>query len=42
MNTGGRNWDETTGKVAQQVVHHSTKYPAQVQLTVVRRAGGGR
>lgn len=43
MNTGGRNWDETTGPVANQVVHHSTRYPAQVQLTVVRRpAGAGR
>lgn len=37
MNTGGRNWDETTGPVARQVVHHSTRHPASITLTVVKR-----
>jgi putative CocE/NonD family hydrolase len=37
LNTGGRNWDETTGLVANNVIHHSRKYPSQLKLTVVRR-----
>ena len=38
LNTGGRNWDETAGVVANNVVHHSRQYPSSVTLTVVRRA----
>jgi putative CocE/NonD family hydrolase len=38
LNTGGRNWDETEGVVANNAVHHSRRYPSQVTLTVVRRA----
>lgn len=37
MNTGGRNWDETTGVVAHNTVHHSTRYPSALKLTVVKR-----
>ena len=37
LNTGGRNWDEATGVVAHNVVHHSKKYPSAVTLTVVPR-----
>jgi putative CocE/NonD family hydrolase len=37
MNTGGRNWDEKTGVVATNVVHHSRRYPTELKLTVVRR-----
>ena len=37
MNTGGRNWDETSGPVAHQVVRHSAKHPASITLTVVKR-----
>jgi putative CocE/NonD family hydrolase len=37
MNTGGRNYDEVTGIVAHNAVHHSTRYPSQVTLTVVKR-----
>ncbi|MCC6581027.1 MAG: CocE/NonD family hydrolase, partial [Phycisphaeraceae bacterium] len=37
MNTGGRNYDETTGVVARNVVHHSRKFPAELKLTVVRK-----
>jgi putative CocE/NonD family hydrolase len=37
LNTGGRNYDETTGLVAHNVVHHSRKYPSSLKLTVVPR-----
>ncbi|MEW5918499.1 MAG: CocE/NonD family hydrolase, partial [Gemmatimonadota bacterium] len=37
MNTGGRNYDETDGVAAHNVIHHSAKYPAALKLTVVRR-----
>jgi putative CocE/NonD family hydrolase len=37
LNTGGRNFDEATGVVAHNVVHHSTQYPSQVTVTVVKR-----
>ncbi|HEU4642112.1 MAG TPA: CocE/NonD family hydrolase, partial [Gemmatimonadaceae bacterium] len=37
LNTGGNNYDETTGLVAGNVVHHSRKYPSQLRLTVVKR-----
>ncbi|MBM3789101.1 MAG: CocE/NonD family hydrolase [Acidobacteria bacterium] len=37
MNTGGRNYDEVRGVVARNAVHHSTQYPSQVTLTVVKR-----
>jgi hypothetical protein len=37
LNTGGRNWDETTGVVAHNVVHHSREHPSSITLTVVRR-----
>ena len=37
MNTGGKNFDETTGPVAHNKVHHSAKYPTSLSLTVVKR-----
>jgi len=37
MNTGGNNYDETTGVVAHNVVHHSKQYPSSVTITVVRK-----
>jgi uncharacterized protein len=37
MNTGGRNFDEATGLVARNSVHHSKQYPSQIRLTVVKR-----
>jgi len=37
MNTGGKNYDEATGVVAHNQVHHSREYPSEVDLTVVRR-----
>ena len=37
LNTGGNNYDEVKGVVAHNVVHHSTQYPSQITVTVVRR-----
>jgi uncharacterized protein len=37
MNTGGNNYDETTGVVAHNVVHHSKQYPSSVTITVVKK-----
>ncbi|HEX3143394.1 MAG TPA: CocE/NonD family hydrolase [Pyrinomonadaceae bacterium] len=37
LNTGGNNYDETTGVVAHNVVHHSKQYPSSVTITVVRK-----
>ena len=37
LNTGGRNYDEATGLVAHNTVHHSRQYPSSLTLTVVRR-----
>ena len=37
MNTGGKNYDEVTGKVAHNAVHHSKQYPAEVTISVVRK-----
>jgi putative CocE/NonD family hydrolase len=36
LNTGGHNYDETTGLVAHNEVHHSRQYPSTVTITVVR------
>jgi putative CocE/NonD family hydrolase len=37
LNTGGRNYDEATGVVARNAVHHSAGYPSSLTLSVVRR-----
>jgi len=37
LNTGGRNYDETEGVLANNVIHHSTAYPSQIRVPVVRR-----
>jgi uncharacterized protein len=37
LNTGGNNFDETTGVVAKNTIHHSRQYPSSIKLTVVRR-----
>ena len=36
LNTGGNNYDETTGLVAHNSVHHSAEYPSSLQITVVK------
>ena len=35
MNTGGKNYDEVTGVVAHNAVHHSNQYLSMVTLSVV-------
>jgi len=37
MNTGGNNYDETTGKIARNSIHHSKQYPSSISLNVVRK-----
>jgi hypothetical protein len=37
LNTGGNNYDEATGVVAHNTIHHSKQYPSQISLTVVKR-----
>ncbi len=36
MNTGGNTWDESTGVVAHNVIHHSREHPSQIRLPIVR------
>jgi uncharacterized protein len=38
LNTGGNNYDEAKGVVAQNKVHHSKQHPSQVTFTIVKRA----
>jgi putative CocE/NonD family hydrolase len=37
LNTGGNNYDEKTGLIAHNVVHHSSQYPSKVTLSVVKK-----
>jgi uncharacterized protein len=37
LNTGGNNYDESQSVVAHTAVHHSTEYPSQVKLSVIKR-----
>ncbi len=37
LNTGGNNYDEASGKLARNTVHHSKKYPSRVTVMVVPR-----
>jgi uncharacterized protein len=37
LNTGGNNYDESKGVVAQNTVHHSKQYPSHVIVTLVKR-----
>ena len=37
LNTGGKNYDEKTGVVARNQVHHSRQYPSALTLSVVRQ-----
>jgi uncharacterized protein len=38
LNTGGNNYDESSGVVAHNSVHHSSQYPSQITITVVPHA----
>jgi uncharacterized protein len=42
LNTGGNNYDEAKGVVARNAVHHSKRYPSQITVTVVEKAGIAR
>ena len=37
LNTGGNNYDEVKTVTAHNAVHHSSQYPSQVTVTVVKR-----
>jgi putative CocE/NonD family hydrolase len=37
LNTGGKNYDETTGVVANNEVHHSAEYPSHIRIPVMSR-----
>ena len=37
LNTGGDNYSEAKGVVAHNAVHHSTQYPSQITMSVVKR-----
>lgn len=39
MNTGGNNYDEATGVVAHNSIHHSQQFASKIMLTVVKRSG---
>jgi hypothetical protein len=36
LNTGGNNYDEATGVVANNAVHHSKQYPSHITVSAVR------
>jgi putative CocE/NonD family hydrolase len=38
LNTGGNNYDESKGVVANNKVHHSKQHPSQVTFTIVKRS----
>jgi len=37
LNTGGNNFDETTGLVAKNTIHHSNQYPSSIKVTLVKK-----
>ncbi len=37
LNTGGNNYDEVTGVVAHNAIHHSKEYPSKIVFTVVKQ-----
>jgi putative CocE/NonD family hydrolase len=36
LNTGGNNYDESEGVVANNKVHHSRQYPSQIRLPIIK------
>ncbi len=42
LNTGGNNYDEVTGVVARNTLHHSARYPSSLTVTVVKPAPASR
>jgi putative CocE/NonD family hydrolase len=37
LNTGGNNFDEKEGVVAHNKIHHSEKYPSQIQIPIMQK-----
>jgi putative CocE/NonD family hydrolase len=37
LNTGGNNYDESVGVVAHNKIHHSTEYPSQIRLPIMKK-----
>jgi putative CocE/NonD family hydrolase len=37
LNTGGNNYDESVGITAHNQIHHSSKYPSQIKIPVVKK-----
>ncbi|MEO5860811.1 MAG: CocE/NonD family hydrolase [Pyrinomonadaceae bacterium] len=37
LNTGGDNFSETTGTIANNAVHHSKQYPSEIMISVVKK-----
>ena len=37
LNTGGNNYDESEGVIAHNKVHHSSAYPSQIRLPIVKQ-----
>ena len=37
MNTGGNNYDESVGVIANNKIHHSNKYPSHIKLSIVKK-----
>ena len=37
LNTGGKNYDEVTGLVAKNSIHHSRQYPSQITVSVAKK-----
>jgi prepilin-type processing-associated H-X9-DG protein len=37
LNTGGNNYDEKEGVVANNLIFHSAQYPSQLRLPIVKR-----
>lgn len=36
LNTGGNNYDESESVIANNVIHHSSQYPSQIRLPIVK------
>jgi len=37
LNTGGNNYDEKVGVIATNTIHHSSAYPSQIRLPMIRK-----
>ncbi len=37
LNTGGDNFNEKEGQIARNKIHHSSKYPSQIRISVVEK-----